>query len=52
MTQEPIDIVLNQDLVTGNTITIVFNTIQTLPIVTFATSHLDTMNTIGLQERS
>jgi uncharacterized phage protein gp47/JayE len=48
MTQEPIDIVLNQDLVTGNTITIVFNTIQTLPIVTFATSHLDTMNAIAI----
>lgn len=48
MTQEPIDIVLNQDLVTGNTITIVFNTIQTLPIVTFATSHLDTMNAIAV----
>ena len=48
MTQESIDIVLNQDLVTGNTITIVFNTIQTLPIVTFATSHLDTMNAIAI----
>lgn len=48
MTQEPIDIVLNQDLVTGNTITIVFNTIQTLPTVTFATSHLDTMNAIAI----
>lgn len=48
MTQEPIDIVLNQDLVTGNTITIVFNIIQTLPIVTFATSHLDTMNAIAI----
>lgn len=48
MTQEPIDIVLNQDLVSGNTITIVFNTIQTLPIVTFATSHLDTMQAIAI----
>ena len=48
MTQEPIDIVLNQDLVSGNTITIVFNTIQTLPIVTYATSHLDTMNAIAI----
>ena len=48
MTQEPIDIVLNQDLVTGNVITIVFNTIQTLPVVTFATSHLDTMNAIAI----
>lgn len=48
MTQEPIDIVLNQDLVPGNTITIVFNTIQTLPIVTYATSHLDTMNAIAV----
>jgi uncharacterized phage protein gp47/JayE len=48
MTQEPIDIVLNQDLVAGNTITIVFNTIQTLPIVTFATSHLDTMQAIAI----
>jgi len=48
MTQEPIDIVLNQDLVTGNVITIVFNTIQILPIVTFATSHLDTMNAIAI----
>lgn len=48
MTQGPIDIVLNQDLVTGNTITIVFNTIQTLPIITFATSHLDTMNAIAI----
>ncbi len=48
MTQEPINIVLNQDLVTGNTITIVFNTIQTLPIITFATSHLDTMNAIAI----
>lgn len=48
MTQEPIDIVLNQDLVSGNTITIVFNTIQTLPIVTYATSHLDTMNAIAV----
>ena len=47
MTQEPIDIVLNQDLVTGNVITIVFNTIQTLPIVTFAISHLDTMEAIA-----
>lgn len=48
MTQEPIDIVLNQDLVPGNTITIVFNTIQTLPVVTYATSHLDTMNAIAI----
>jgi uncharacterized phage protein gp47/JayE len=48
MTQEPIDIVLNQDLVAGNTITIVFNTIQTLPIVTFSTSHLDTMQAIAI----
>ena len=48
MTQEPIDIVLNQDLVTGNVITIVFNTIQTLPVVIFATSHLDTMNAIAI----
>ncbi len=48
MTQEPIDIVLNQDLVTGNVITIVFNTIQTLPVVTFATSHLDTMTAIAI----
>lgn len=48
MTQEPIDIVLNQDLVVGNTITIVFNTIQTLPIVIFATSHLDTMQAIAI----
>lgn len=47
MTQEPIDIVLNQDLGTGNVITIVFNTIQTLPIVTFAISHLDTMEAIA-----
>jgi len=48
MTQDPIDIVLNQDLVPGNTITIVFNTIQTLPVVTFATSHLDTMEAIAI----
>ena len=48
MTQDLIDIVLNQDLVPGNTITIVFNTIQTLPVVTFATSHLDTMEAIAI----
>jgi uncharacterized phage protein gp47/JayE len=46
LTQEPILIVLNQDLVTGNTIVVVLNG-TTLPTVTFATSHLATMNVIA-----
>lgn len=46
LTQEPILIVLNQDLVAGNTIVVVLNG-TTLPTVTFATSHLATMNVIA-----
>ena len=46
LTQEPILIVLNQDLVTGNAIVIVLNT-RTLPTITFAISHLATMNVIA-----
>lgn len=46
LTQEPILIVLNQDLVAGNTIVVVLNG-TTLPTVTFAISHLATMNVIA-----
>lgn len=46
LTQEPILIVLNQDLVSGNTIVVVLNG-TTLPTVTFAVSHLATMNVIA-----
>lgn len=46
LTQEPILIVLNQDLVAGNTIVIILNGV-TLPTVTFAISHLATMNVIA-----
>ena len=46
LTQEPILIVLNQDLVSGNAIVIVINT-RTLPTITFAVSHLATMNVIA-----
>lgn len=46
LTQEPILIVLNQDLVAGNTIVVVLNGV-TLPTVTFAISHLATMNVIA-----
>ena len=46
LTQEPILIVLNQDLVAGNTIVVVLNG-TTLPTVTFAVSHLATMNVIA-----
>lgn len=46
LTQEPILIVLNQDLVAGNTIVVILNGV-TLPTVTFATSHLATMNVIA-----
>lgn len=46
LTQEPILIVLNQDLVAGNTIVVLLNG-TTLPTVTFAVSHLATMNVIA-----
>ena len=44
--QEPILIVLNQDLVAGNTIVVILNGV-TLPTVTFAISHLATMSVIA-----
>lgn len=46
LTQEPILIVLNQDLVASNTIVVILNGV-TLPTVTFAVSHLATMNVIA-----
>ena len=46
LTQEPILIVLNQDLVAGNTIVVILNGV-TLPTVIFAISHLATMNVIA-----